>query len=188
MIRLLLPNIILLLLCSSCSSPSFFTKKEKEELNLRFYLEASRTYPGQSTVIKTLPFSGIQIPVFPVPIISEQLIFNAEVVQVSQGICALFQLNPTGSRILYRTSVNHRGSRIVFEKDGVTLGSLVLSETMADGNLFIFSEMSDQELGDLIIEIRTALNPQAYQGSSKSMNFKAQNVPDEEPSRRNISK
>ena len=171
----------------SCSTPKFFEKKEKKEIALRFYLEAANPYPGQQMIYKMLPLSGIQVPVYPVPILSEELVFNAELVQLPQGLCALFQLNETGGRILYRTSVNHRGSRIIFEKDGVTLGSFTLMETMAQGNLFIFTEMNNEDLTNLILTIREDLNPEAFQGAQKEKE-KSAKIGEDPYTRRNQSK
>ena len=154
--------ITLLLSLNSC-------KKEDNGKPIRFFLETRTPYPGQSTTPWTLPHSQMEVSTISQPILWEANITNIELVQVELGLCLLFEFDPAGGRTLYRLSVDQKGGRIVLVYNGKALGAVRLQEMLSQRQLLMFLEIADDELIELVKEMRVGLNlSQAEIGEKQS--------------------
>ena len=116
----------------------------------RFYLE---TLPGETSVVASLPQSGVGLNVAPKPVFSEYDIGSAEVARVELGLCVLVQLTPAATRDLYRLSVPAQGRRLVLALDGVFLGVHRIDHAMADGLVPVFLEIPDERLRGFVARL-----------------------------------
>ena len=91
------------------------------------------------------------------PVVGEYDIINVEMVKVDMGLALLIQITDKGSRELYRRSVTHRGSRIVFTTNGQPIGATRLSGTIEDGQFYTFVEIPDDELGQFVIDLKASI-------------------------------
>jgi len=117
-----------------------------------FLLEADADQEGFSLV---LPVSGVAIRVAPKPVISEYDIVEAAVAEVDLGRCLALRLTGEAARDLYRMSVSEMGKRLVLLINGRALGARMLDGAIEGGVLFVFVEVPDAELHDLVLEINT---------------------------------
>jgi len=117
-----------------------------------FLLEADASQEGFPLV---LPVSDVAIRVAPKPVISEFDIVEAAVVEVDLGRCLGLRLTGEAARDLYRMSVSQMGRRLVFLVNGRALGARVLDGAIEGGVLFVFVEVPDAELHELVREINT---------------------------------
>jgi hypothetical protein len=111
-----------------------------------FFLEAP---DGQGTPI-VLPKSGVWIDVNRQPVFTPSDIINIEIAQVELGQCLMFQLTPTAARDAYRLTGSHQGRRLVLAIDGVPLGARRIDAPIADGIVFVFVEVPDSALPELV--------------------------------------
>lgn len=137
-------------------------KKDDEFENLRvprLMVEARGVNYGSLTgTTATLPVSGTQIPLQSEPLASEFEIANVELVKVDMGMALLIQLTERGARDLYRSSVSNNGGRIVLTVNGNPIGARRLTGAIEDGNFYTFVEVDDEELGQLVLDIKETLN------------------------------
>lgn len=105
-----------------------------------------------------LPLSGTQIPLQSEPLVSEFEIANVEMVKVDMGMAMLIQLTEKGARDLYRGSVSNNGGRVVLTVNGNPIGARRLSGAIENGNFYTFVEIDDEELGQLVLDIKQTLN------------------------------
>jgi len=125
----------------------------------RLMIEARGVNYGNLTgSTAVLPLSGTQIPLQREPLVSEFEIANVELVKVDMGMALLIQLTEKGARALYRGSVSNNGGRVVLTVNGNPIGARRLSGAIEDGNLYTFVEIDDEELGQLVLDIRQTLN------------------------------
>jgi len=115
-----------------------------------FLLEADASQEGFPLV---LPVSGVTIRVAPKPVISEFDIVEAAVVEVDLGHCLALRLTGEAARDLYRMSVSKMGKRLVLLVNGRALGARGLDGAIEGGVLFVFVELPDAELHELVREI-----------------------------------
>lgn len=136
-------------------------KKDVDSENLRVPRLMSEVrgvnYGSMTGAMVTLPRSGTQIALDSEPIVSEFQIVNVELVKVEMGMALLLQLNELGSRALYRGSVTNMGGRIVLTVNGNAIGARRIDGALQDGNFFTFVEVDDEELGQLVLDIRETL-------------------------------
>jgi len=133
-----------------------------------FLLEADAEQEGVPLV---LPVSGVAIRVAPKPVISEFDIAEAAVAEVDLGRCLALRLTGEAARDLYRMSVSQMGKRIVLLVNGRPLGARMLDGAIEGGVLFVFVEVPDADLHELVLEINTfaaSLQAHAAKGRAKA--------------------
>ncbi len=133
-----------------CANPA--DKPAAADLVARFYLENAQ---GQGTPVR-LPRSQVGLLVNPKPVLTEGDIANVELVQVDLGRCLMFQLAPAASRDFYRLSVSNQGRRLVLFINGTAVGARRVDGPIANGVLFVFVELPDDELPELVARLKRA--------------------------------
>lgn len=114
-------------------------------------------YGGLGGTVVTLPVSGTSIAVQTQPLVNEFDIANVEMVRVDMGLAMLVQVSPSGARNLYRGSVSNMGGRIVLMVNGNAIGARRIDGAIQDGNFYTFVEVDDEELGQLVLNIKETL-------------------------------
>ncbi len=135
-------------------------KKDKlENLSVpRLILEARDVnYGAASGQTVTLPVSRTTFSIQGDPVVSEFDILNVEMVKVDMGLALLVQTGGQGARDLYRASVSNMGSRIVFMVNGNAIGARRMDGAIQDGNFYTFVEVDDEELGQLVLDIKKTI-------------------------------
>ena len=135
-------------------------KKEKlENLSVpRLMVETRGVNYGSSTgETVTLPVSRTTISIQGDPVVNEFDIQNVEMVKVDMGVALLVQTGGQGARDLYRASVSNMGSRIVFMVNGNAIGARRIDGAIQDGNFYTFVEVDDEELGQLVLDIKDTI-------------------------------
>jgi len=131
-----------------------------------FLLEADAEQEGFPLA---LPVSGVVIRVAPKPVISEFDIVEAAVAEVDLGRCLALRLTGEAARDLYRMSVSQMGKRLVLLVNGRALGARVLDGAIEGGVLFVFVEVADEVLDELVLEINAfAASFQAHAAKRKA--------------------
>ena len=160
--QIALPSFILLASFSLLVS----CKKDKlENLSVpRLMVEVLNTnYGVTSEETVTLPVSRTKVSIQGDPIVNEFDILNVEMVKVDLGMALLVQIGGQGARDLYRATVSNVGSRIVFMVNGNAIGARRIDGAIQDGNFYTFVEVDDEELGQLVLDIKeTIVKLQAY--------------------------
>lgn len=124
----------------------------------RLMIEARGVNYGSLTgSMLVLPVSGTQIPVQGEPLVNEFEIANVELVKVDMGMALLVQVTDKGARDLYRGSVTNTGGRVVLTVNGNPVGARRLDGPIEDGNFYTFVEVDDEELGQLVIDMKKTL-------------------------------
>lgn len=157
-----MPHKFTCLLLACCLFGLFTGCKNDDELEdlrvPRLMVEARGVnYGNLGGTMLTLPVSGTQIPVQSDPLISEFEIANVELVKVDMGMALLIQLTEKGGRDLYRGSVSNNGGRVVLTVNGNPIGARRLDGAIQDGNFYTFVEVDDEELGQLVLDIKQTL-------------------------------
>ena len=135
-------------------------KKEKlENLSVpRLMVETRGVNYGSSTgETVTLPVSKTTINIQGDPVVNEFDIQNVEMIKVDMGVALLVQTGGQGARDLYRASVSNMGSRIVFMVNGNAIGARRIDGAIQDGNFYTFVEVDDEELGQLVLDIKDTI-------------------------------
>ena len=135
-------------------------KKDKlEDLSIpRLMVEARNTnYAATSGEKVTLPVSRTTVSIQGDPVVNEFNIQNVEMVKVDMGVALLVQTSGQGARDLYRASVSNMGRRIVFMVNGNAIGARRIDGTIQDGNFYTFVEVDEQELGQLVLDIKETI-------------------------------
>lgn len=132
--------------CANSSKPSDY-----KPMWARFFLEAASGADGTAV---TLPRSGVNLTVNAKPVITEGDILNVELVQVELGKCLAFQLTPPAARDFYRLSGSHQGRRLALVIDGEPLGARRIDGAIADGVVFVFVEVADEQLPKLVENLK----------------------------------
>ncbi|MEC7280756.1 MAG: hypothetical protein VXY17_01495 [Verrucomicrobiota bacterium] len=135
-------------------------KKDKlENLSVpRLILETRDVdYGAASGQTVTLPVSRTTVSIQGYPVVNEFDILNVEMVKVDMGVALLVQTGGQGARDLYRASVSNMGSRIVFMVNGNAIGARRIDGAIQDGNFYTFVEVDDEELGQLVLDIKETI-------------------------------
>ena len=135
-------------------------KKDKlENLSVpRLMVEARNTnYGATRGETITLPVSRTTFSIQGDPDVNEFDILNVEMVKVDMGVALLVQTGGQGARDLYRASVSNMGSRIVFMVNGNAIGARRIDGAIQDGNFYTFVEVDDEELGQLVLDIKKTI-------------------------------
>ncbi len=69
----------------------------------------------------------------------------------------MFELTEKGARDLYRGSVTNKGGRLVLQINDNSIGAQRLGSAVADGKWYTFVEVDDEELGQLVLDIKESL-------------------------------
>lgn len=151
--------LISLLLLAGCFESVQGYKNEIENMQVPRLMMETRgmDYGGGSGSKVTLPISGTAIKLEREPVVGEYDIINVDMVQVDMGLALLIQVTDKGSRELYRRSVTHSGSRIVFTCNGAPVGARRLGGTIEDGQFFTFVEIPDDELGQFVLDLKASI-------------------------------
>ncbi len=122
----------------------------------RFLMEAPVQAPGTTTV--ELPVSKVRLPVYPRAVLNEVDIANVELVRVDLGLCLMFDCTREGARNLMRLSATNLGRRLVVTLNGAPFGARVIEGTIADGRLFIFIEMNDEQVTAAAVDLKKTVH------------------------------
>lgn len=117
-------------------------------------------YGGLGGDVARLPVSGTRIPLRKEPLVNEFEIVNVELVKVDMGLALLIQTSEAGARQLYRGTVTHMGGRIVMTVNDNPIGARRIDSSMQDsnfGNFYTFVEISDEELGQLVLDMKKTI-------------------------------
>ena len=114
-------------------------------------------YSASTGEVVMLPVSRTTINIEGVPVVNEFDIKNVEMVKVDMGVALLVQTRGQGLRDLYRASVSNMGKRIVFMVNGNAVGARRIDGAIQDGNFFTFVEVDDEELGQLVLDIKETI-------------------------------
>jgi hypothetical protein len=115
------------------------------------------SYGGLIGETVTLPVSRTKISIQKEPLVSEFDIVNVELVKVDLGLALMVELTEKGARELYRGSVINKGGRVVLMVNNNAIGAQRLGSAISDGKWYTFVEVDDEELGDLVLDIKESL-------------------------------
>jgi hypothetical protein len=156
-----MPRIALsfLILFSSLGFLVACKKGKLENLSIPRLMIETRGYISDASTgnIITLPLSRTTINIQGDPIVNEFEIQNVEMVKVDMGVALLVQTGGQGARDLYRASVSNIGRRIVFMVNGNAIGARRIDGAIQDGNFYTFVEVDDEELGQLVLDIKDTI-------------------------------
>lgn len=130
----------------------------------RFFLESGD--PRAITI--RLPQSGVQVPISPKPVFTENDLIGVDLAQVELGKCLLFQLTPAAGRDLYRMSGSNQGRRLVLLLNGEPVGARRMDGPLTGGRVFIFVELPDDRLDGLVTDLKTSLTLSQRAAARKS--------------------
>lgn len=105
----------------------------------------------------SLPVSGTRINLQKEPMVNEFEIMNVELVKVDMGLALLIQTTEMGARALYRGTVTNMGGRIVLTVNGNAIGARRIDGAIQDGNLYTFVEVDDDEVGQLVLDLKESI-------------------------------
>ena len=105
----------------------------------------------------TLPVSKTEIQVLKEPVVGEYEIINIDMVQFDLGMGVQIHVTERGARALYRTSVTHRGQRIVLLANDEAIGARTIDGDMTDGRFFMYLELPDDELEQFVLDLRESI-------------------------------
>jgi len=114
-----------------------------QTLIARFFMEVR---PGTPGITVQLPVSKVALNINPKPVLVEYDIVNVEFAKVDLGWCLYFQFSPAAARDLYRLSAANLGGRLLLSLNDNPIGVRRLDQPVADGGLFIFLEVPNEEL------------------------------------------
>jgi len=135
-------------LLAGCAGPSV---RDYAVTRPRFFLEAA---PNTDGTVVVLPKSGVNVSVNSKPVLTEGDIVNVELAQVDLGKCLLFELSPSARRDFYRLSGTHQGRRLVLTVNDYPLGARRIDGAIENGVVFIFVEMDDDALPQLVTNLK----------------------------------
>ena len=104
-----------------------------------------------------LPVSGTRIALAKEPMVSEFDIANVELVKVEMGLALLVQTTERGARALYRGTVTNLGGRVVLTVNNNAIGARRVNKPIQNGNFYTFVEIGDDELGQLVLDIKESI-------------------------------
>jgi hypothetical protein len=137
---------LLWLLTSCASKPT----SERSLVVARFLIEAGENQPAVNVV---LPISGVAVRAQPKPVVTEFDIIEVVEAEVDLGRCALFRLSVPAGRDLYRLTAANISRRLVLVINGQAIGVRVIDRPIEGGMLFIFMEVPDAALSQLVADL-----------------------------------
>lgn len=126
--------------------------RDFEPVVAQFHLEVPAQAPN--AVLVHLPRSGVDVPVGPRVVLAETDVSNVELVRVDLGLCLLFEFQGDAARALHRLTASNLGRRLVVSLNGRPLGVRIIDSAIADGRLFCFLEMPDDELTTTALNLK----------------------------------
>jgi len=134
-------------------------KLETEEMKIPRLMVETRSvqYGGLGGTVVQLPVSGTRIAIQKEPLVNEFDIANVELVKVDMGLALLIQTNERGARALYRGTVSNMGGRIVLMVNNNAIGARRIDSAIQNGNFYTFVEVDDEEIGQLVLDIKATL-------------------------------
>jgi hypothetical protein len=135
---------------SGCASQP--KKRDFEPVVAQFFLEVPAQTPN--AVVARLPRSAVEIPINPRLVLSEVEIANVELVRVDLGLCLLFEFRGDAARGLHRITASNLGRRLIVTLNGKPMGVRIIDGAIADGRLFFFLEMPDDELSTAALNLK----------------------------------
>ena len=146
---------LLALVLSGCKKD----KLDAENLKVPRLMVETRgvQYGALGGQVVQLPVSGTRIALQKEPLVNEFDINNVELVKVEMGLALLIQTNETGARALYRGTVSNMGARIVFTVNNNPIGARRIDGAIQNGNLYTFVELEDEELGQLVLDLKASI-------------------------------
>jgi hypothetical protein len=156
--KLFFPGLALLLsavLLLGCGKEN----EDDEVMLVRFHLQA--TSSGIDTALQetlTLQRSGLTYTVNRQPLLHERGILAVDMVRVASGKTALrFQFDRAGQRALYTASVAAADRALILRVNTVAIGVRMLDGPITDGVLYTFTELSDEQLETLVLELKNSV-------------------------------
>lgn len=133
--------------------------KKVEGKPIRFYVQVDDAGAmGTKSRPARMP-DGMVYFVKPDPVILERTVNSVELVRVANGrLALLFFLNDEGTGALYRTSVSNRGRFMILEYNGVAIAERQLEAPIGDGRYFTFVNLPEDELEELVLDIRANIS------------------------------
>jgi hypothetical protein len=134
-------------------------KLEADELMVPRLMVETRSvqYGALGGSVVELPVSGTRIALQKEPLVSEFNIVNVELVKVEMGLALLIQTNEKGARSLYRGTVSNMGGRVVLTVNNNAIGARRIDGAIQNGNFYTFVEVDDEELGQLVLDIKETI-------------------------------
>jgi hypothetical protein len=134
-------------------------KLESDEVMVPRLMVETRSvqYGALGGNVVELPVSGTRIALQKQPLVTEFNIANVELVKVDMGLALLIQTDETGARALYRGTVSNMGGRIVLTVNNNAIGARRIDGAIQNGNFYTFVEVDDEELGQLVLDIKETL-------------------------------
>tara|TARA_B110000305_G_C19424087_1_gene632543 strand:+ start:644 stop:1153 length:510 start_codon:yes stop_codon:yes gene_type:complete len=139
---------------TSCSTVEDLKEDEAILWPVVLLESSSNTFP---TVPVTLPVSQKTIMAYITPAFTPMHILNVEKIKVDLGFCILIQLTPRAARRLYTLTADNRGKRFLLGVNDQPLGQRLIDGVIPNGNLFFFLEYPDEDLDELVIELKKSL-------------------------------
>ena len=134
-------------------------KQEVEHLLIPRIMVETRgvQYGALAGKVAQLPVSGTSIALQKEPLVSEFNIVNVELVKVDMGLALLVQTNEKGARQLYSGTVTNMGGRLVLSVNENAIGARRIDTPIQDGNFYVFVEVNDEELGQLVLDMKESI-------------------------------
>ncbi len=104
-----------------------------------------------------LPISGARISVGSEAVLSEYDIVDVKIAEVEYGRCLQFVLTRSASRDFYKTTTMNQGRRLVLLINGQAMGVRIIDRPIGDGVIFMFLEVSDDSLEELVKELKGSI-------------------------------
>lgn len=105
-----------------------------------------------------MPESGLSYYVRPQPLFTEANITNLQLARVQSGdLCWIFHLDEPATRELYRRSVADAGRQIIIMVNNTPVAARHLDGALADGRLYTFSELPDDEMEALTVDLQNSI-------------------------------
>jgi len=111
------------------------------------------TEADRGALVITLPVSGVRVHTAPKPVITEFDLKSVSEARVDLGHCVVFHLAPAAARDLYRLTATNIGRRLVLLVNGEPIGARVIDGPVEAGLLFMFVEVPDANLADLVADL-----------------------------------
>jgi hypothetical protein len=128
------------------------------DMEPRFHMEA-RAQSAEDPHVRwvTLSLSGSEIAVHPIPAIETTDITNIAVDQTTMGPSLRFELNSRASADLIQLTDSYKGRRLVLFAGERAVGAWRIHRTLAEGAIWIFPDVQDDEWVGLLRGMRASL-------------------------------
>ena len=150
-------NLYLLLLVLACGCSMFHKKKIEKVGAIRIHVESPVTVPGKSQAIQMLRSSPVTIVVGDEPVLTEQNLIAATLLETPGGFAVRVKFDETGSWMLEQATAGNPGKHLViFGQWGETvsqgrwLAAPFISHRIGDGYLTFTPDASREEALKLV--------------------------------------